>query len=114
MAGELKVKARFGEHYELNRPLFDPMNNVIQKIYVSMKENIETAVCEAILEEAKARGITDWIVLDKKRIMSALGRTIPKEANYTAPGIFCCPTCWNDELTAGDKHCKNCGQALEW
>lgn len=117
MTGDFKMKYNFGKHYRLNPQidlLGNPVSNLIQKIQVSMQENLEDAVCDAIAKEARAQGITDLFVLDKKRIMSALERQIPKEANYTSPGTFCCPTCWNDELIAGDKHCKNCGQALKW
>ena len=118
MNDSFKKKYNFGNHYALNSEfigeLGNPVNNLIQKIHVTMQDNLEDAVCDEIAKEAVKDGITDLFVLDKKRIMSALERQIPKEANYTSPGTFCCPTCWNDELVALDKHCKNCGQALEW
>ena len=118
MNDKFKIKYNFGKHYTLN-PNFidlkgDPVGKFIQKAQVRMQENLEDAVCDAIAKEAQAQGFTDLFVLDKKRIISALEKQIPKEVNYTSPGTFCCPNCWNDELVAHDKHCKNCGQALEW
>ena len=123
MNDSFKMKYNFGKHYRLN-PQIDllesnPVSNLIQKIQVSMQENLEDAVCDAIAKEARAQGITDLFVLDKKRIMSALERQIPKKPLFfdSVPHARC-PVCKCSVKLFADAHeshfCLYCGQKLDW
>ena len=129
MTDDFKMKYNFGKHYSLNPQidsLGNPVNNLVQKIQVSMKENLEDAVCDAIAKEAQAQGFTDLFVLDKKRIMSALQKQIPKKPIKKNPIIYQkdtdgqehyaydyhCPLC-GKKIKLTEHHCI-CGQAIDW
>ena len=122
MTGDFKMKYNFGKHYSLNPQidsLGNPVNNLVQKIQVSMQENLEDAVCDAIAKEAQAQGFTDLFVLDKKRILSALERQIPKKPLFF-DGVphARCPVCNCSVKLFADAHeyhfCLYCGQKLDW
>jgi hypothetical protein len=123
MNDRFKKKYNFGKHYALNLDAIDEqgnlVNNLIQKIHVTMQENLEDAVCDAIAKEARAQGITDLFVLDKKRIMSALERQIPKKPLFfdSVPHARC-PVCKCSVKLFADAHeshfCLYCGQKLDW
>lgn len=122
MTGDFKMKYNFGKHYSLNPQidsLGNPVNNLVQKIQVSMQENLEDAVCDAIAKEAQAQGFTDLFVLDKKRIMSALERQIPKKPlSFDSVPHARCPVCNCSVKLFDDAHeyhfCLYCGQKLDW
>lgn len=122
MTGDFKMKYNFGKHYRLNPQidlLGNPVNNLVQKIQVSMQENLEDAVCDTIAKEARAQGITDLFVLDKKRIIAALERQIPKKPLFfdSVPHARC-PVCKCSVKLFVDAHenhfCLYCGQKLDW
>ena len=29
-------------------------------------------------------------------------------------GYYTCPVCGDDDIELGQKHCKNCGEPIEW
>ena len=123
MAGEFKMKYNFGKHYSLNPEFLDsmgnPVNKFIQKIQVSMQENLENAVCDAIAKEAAEQGFSDLFVLDKKRILSALEKQIPKKPlKFDSVPHARCPACNCSVKVYEDGHeyhyCLYCGQKLNW
>lgn len=123
MNNSFKMKYNFGKHYNLNSEfigeLGNPANNLIQKIHVTMQDNLEDAVCDEIAKEAVKDGITDLFVLDKKRIMSALEKQIPKKPlRFDSVPHARCPVCNCSVKLFADAHeshfCLYCGQKLDW
>ena len=110
----------------------DLLMRVTDKIVVQMLDNYETAVAEEIASAARAAGVTDCTVLNKKAILDALNKQIPKKPTYVdtrfrnhgrsvADGAslskcYKCPTCWSHIFHVWDseKYCVYCGQALDW
>lgn len=128
--------------YEVGRRFSFPENQRIEsddlqmrlteKIFVQMVDNYETAVAEEIASAARAAGVTDCTVLNKKAILDALNKQMPKKPTYVdtrfrnhgrhvGDGVsldkcYKCPTCWSHIFHVWDseKYCVYCGQALDW
>ena len=121
-------------HFPENQEIkYDDMQmRVSEKIFVQMVDNYETAVAEEIASAAKSAGVTDCTVLNKKAILEALEKQIPKEPIYVdtrfrnhgrhvGDGVsldkcYKCPTCRSHIFHVWDseKCCVYCGQALDW
>lgn len=128
--------------YEVGRRFSFPENQRIEsddlqmrlteKIFVQMVDNYETAVAEEIASAARAAGVSDVTVLNKKTILEALEKQIPKKPTFVdtrfrnhgrhvGDGVsldkcYKCPTCWSHIFHVWDseKYCVHCGQALDW
>lgn len=100
----------------------DLLMSVTEKLYVQMVDNYETAVAEEIASAARAAGVTDCTVLNKKAILEALNKQIPKKPIHDRLADRACPACYeyipfdalNDRLCDEPNFCKHCGQALDW
>lgn len=79
------------------------------------KDRIECAIrhIESSLD------VDPWVV---KIAVEAMEKQIPKEPNYKAEDRYVknhfavypyCPVC-EKEVVAGDMHCVQCGQAIDW
>lgn len=108
------------------------MMRLTEKIVVQMVDNYETAVVEEIASAAKAAGVTDCTVLNKKAILEALNKQTPKKPTYVdtrfrnhgrhiGDGVsldkcYKCPTCQRHifHIWDSEKHCVYCGQFLDW
>ena len=106
--------------------------SVTEKLCVQMVDNYETVVVEEIASAARATGVTDCTVLNKKAILEALNKQIPKKPTYVdtrfrnlgrhvGDGVsldtcYKCPTCWSHIFHVWDseRYCVHCGQALDW
>lgn len=120
----------FPENLETNCD--DLQMRVTEKIYVQMVDNYETAVAEEIASAARYAGVTDCTVLNKKAILDALNKQIPKKPTYvdtrfinhgrqigacsSIDKCYKCPTCWSHIFHVWDseRYCVHCGQALDW
>ena len=111
---------KFMEHIHIDvpkdlTPKFDEFGNMVvsatNQMIVQQVEGIDDAICKQIHDMAVANGIDDVYVLDKKQILSALEKQIPKKPSETdkARCIHCACVVRRDE-----RFCKNCGQALDW
>ena len=131
MAEFKKVFPSFGEHITIQQPPLQVdgdsgIMKFVQKIVVDIKDNLENKITEAVIEAAKEQGITDLIVLDKKAIIAALQKQIPKKPDLEGDGYDenCeliydtgyCPNCRHIFEVDYDatKCCPVCGQALDW
>jgi hypothetical protein len=97
--------------------------NATKQMIVQQVEGIDDATCKQIHDMAVANGIDDVYVLDKKQILSALEKQIPKkpiEDRY--PGCVC-PACGGSVylkniqeriMISKTTYCEHCGQALDW
>lgn len=127
---ELGIRFSFPENVKGN---FDDLQmRVTEKLYVQIVDNYETAVAEEIASAAKAAGVTDCTVLNKKAILDALNKQIPKKPTYVdtrfrnhgrhvGDGVsldkcYKCPTCMSHIFHVWDSErcCVCCGQALNW
>lgn len=71
-------------HYVLNMPLHshDIINqtyNIEAKIAAKIVDLAEEAVVQAVLDEARAAGITDLYLMDKKFVIEALKEKFKRE-----------------------------------
>lgn len=118
-------KSLYGEHYTFKENAFD-VPGFVQKIVVTMNDNLENAIVDKIIQEAKQEGITDLLILNKQAVMEALRKQIPQKVTHEATLYRCCtcPKCKNvvdkfeqfgeTKVRVTYKHCHFCGQALEW
>lgn len=122
----------FPENVENNSE--DMIMRVTEKLVVQMVDNYEIAVAEEIASAARAAGVTDCTVLNKKAILEAINKQIPQKPTYVdtrfrnhgrtiADGcsISKCYKCPNPNCMShifhvwdSEKYCVHCGQALDW
>ena len=121
---------KFMEHIHIDvpkdlTPKFDEFGDMVvsatNQMIVQQVESINNAICKQIHDMAVANGIDDVYVLDKKQILSALEKQIPKKpirtnAEYNVERRiwevdYECPSCGNPY--AADSYCCCCGQALD-
>lgn len=88
---------------------------VTDKIIVQMVDNYENAVASEIASAARAAGVSDVTVLNKKAILEALQKQKPKEPVELAKSELYgrCAVCRN-VVHVGERYCDQCGQALDW
>ena len=97
---------------------------ITQNISVQMVDRMDDAVIEAIEKAAKEAGITDLFIINKKSVIDALKKQIPKKPSFSPFGyrteandirfVFC-STCQKHFMNDTDiKYCPNCGQAIDW
>ena len=105
-------------HLDIKKPTlpvrFDDSGETLmiaEQIAVRSVEQIEDAIVREITHMALEEGIDRVYLLDKKNIVSALKKQIPKKPSRTdkARCIHCGCVVKRDE-----RFCKNCGQALKW
>ena len=129
---------KFMEHIYIDipkdlTPKFDEFGDMtvsaINQMIVQQVESIDDKICKEIHDMAVSNGIDDVYLLDKKQILSALEKQIPKnpigiydeniyhidDDDYIyEPALFgICPVC-NKEVQDGMLFCSFCGQALDW
>ena len=104
-------------------PKVDEMGNMsvsaVHQIAVKQVESINDAICKEIRNMAVADGIDDVYVLDKKNILAALQKQIPKkpivhgfrEGREVNTISFTCPVC--HKHIGRENYCNHCGQALK-
>lgn len=88
-------------------------------------EEEDKIIAESIIRIAKEHGITDLYLLNKKAIVEALQKQIPKKVEVKR---WMCTECecgyefskhhgdgyYSIPYTKQTKYCPNCGQALDW
>ena len=131
---------KFIEHIHLDipkdlTPKIDEIGNIVSsaanKIMIQQAKKIDDEICKQIKDMAVANGIDDVYVLDKRNILSALEKQIPKKptphtvepveapikignANWCkGTTIYYCPNC-KDFISRVYTYCHKCGQALDW
>lgn len=113
---------KFMEHIHIDvpkdlTPKFDEFGNMVvsatNQMIVQQVEGIDDAICKQIHDMAVANGIDDVYVLDKKQILSALEKQIPKKPKEYCEGRYCCPECKGIKYPKVP-YCEHCGQALSW
>ena len=112
----------FGSRFRIpeNIRLEDDCNRMITKFAVKMAEEYDAHIADQIAMEARKAGATDCVVLNRKEILNALSKQIPKLPIMTQDYILC-PTCRWDMMGVWDypdvrdpKYCPECGQRLKW
>lgn len=96
------------------------ITSAIHQAAVKQVETIENEILKQIRDMAVENGITDVYLLDKKNILLALQKQIPKRAvkhgfdpNKMISTIhYTCPIC--NKHISRENYCKHCGQALDW
>lgn len=88
---------------------------VTDKIVVQMLDNYETAVASEIASAARAAGVSDVTVLNKKAILDAIQKQIPKKPVHLAKSELYgnCAVC-GTVVHVGERYCDKCGQAIMW
>lgn len=112
-------------HLDIKKPTlpvrFDDSGETLmiaEQIAVRSVEQIEDAIVREITHMALEEGIDRVYLLDKKNIVSALDKQIPKKVNISLKGTTgwntkChCPNCHS--MVSTGKYCPICGQALDW
>ena len=114
------MKPKFIEKFQLSAPEITEMgefeigmkiNTLIQPV-----ESLDDAISKEIIKMCEEKGINDLWLLDKKAIVSALEKQIPKKPLWGATSNASwrsCPECHSREYKTF-KFCSQCGQALDW
>jgi hypothetical protein len=93
---------------------------VSNQIAVKMAEQYDDFIVSQIAMEARAEGISDLTVLNKRAILNAIKKQIPQKPCYRmeedAEG-WACPACHMgvtvDHGRIKDTFCSHCGQAID-
>lgn len=86
--------------------------SISNQVVVMMAEQYDDFIVSRIAMEARAEGISDLTVLNKRAILNAIKRTIPQKPKEDG-GLYCLAcgrNLWMDHF----KFCPDCGQALDW
>lgn len=121
---------KFMEHIHIDvpkdlTPNFDEFGDMTvsatNQMIVQQVESIDDAICKQIHDMAVSNGIDDVFVLDKKQILSALEKQIPKKPkiynNVYPKDLYECPDCQcglRSNATWKDTYCCNCGLKIDW
>lgn len=94
---------------------------------IKWRDDIDNAILGEIQEKATEHGISTEYILNKKAIISALKKQIPKKPKERKAGFksfdYVCPECASRRISKIDgewiagshsRYCSNCGQALDW
>lgn len=116
---EFKKPPEWGSRFQFpeNQKIdFDGMQmRVTDRIIAQMVDNYDNAVAAEIASAARAAGVSDVIVLNKKAILDALQKQIPKKPVHLAKSELYgnCAVC-GTVVHVGERYCDQCGQALDW
>lgn len=117
-------KPKFMERFQLSVPKIADMGEFKMGMYINTLiqpvESLDDAITEEIIKMVKEKGINDVILLNKKAIVSALDKQMPKlplmhsfrEGREINTISFTCPIC--HQHIGRENYCKHCGQALDW
>lgn len=116
-------KPKFMERFQLSVPKIEDMGDKIGmyiNILIQPVESLDDAITEEIIKMVKEKGINDVILLNKKAIVSALDKQMPKpplmhgfrEGREINTISFTCPIC--HQHIGRENYCEHCGQALDW
>jgi hypothetical protein len=88
---------------------------ISEKIACAFVDEYDEFIAEEIAREARAAGISDCTVLNKKAILEAIEKQIPKKpVDLKQCGLYGrCAVCGN-VVHVGNRYCDQCGQALDW
>ena len=93
---------------------------IYNEVAVRMAENYDTFVTTQIAMEARASGISDITILNKRAIINALNKQIPEQVIMNQD-VCLCPACHYDMMGLWDypdvqdpNYCPICGQKLKW
>ena len=106
--------------FEPNLRINGDLWTIERKVSALAIEEENKIIVERIVEIAKENGITDLYLLDKKNIVAALQKQIPKKPrlNDSDYAYFECDSCGTAIAYAFEpeehKYCLHCGQALDW
>ena len=126
----MDMKPKFIEHIHLDIPkdftikedaLGNTMCGIENKIMVEQVEKIDNEICERIKDIAVLNGIDDVYVLDRKAIISALEKQVPKKPkiynNIYPKDLYECSLCGcglRANKSWKDTYCPNCGVKIDW
>ena len=115
----------FAQHFQLSEPKIADMgefkmgfeiNTLIQPV-----EDLENAISEEIIKIAKEEGINDLYLLNKRAIVFALEKQIPKKPkiynNIYPKDLYECSLCGcglRANKSWKDTYCPNCGVKIDW
>jgi hypothetical protein len=131
------MNIKFGERIiipDYNKIKFDRVDEIVNSLAIKGSYNIFTqfvesfdnvfdeAVVKSIISFARENGVDEVVLLDKKTVLSALEKQIPRKPikineDYNPERgrwvvDYECPSCGNPY--AEDSYCSCCGQALLW
>ena len=88
---------------------------VTEKLACEFVEKYDDFIAEEIAREARAAGISDCTVLNKKAILEAIEKHIPKKpVDLKQCGLYGrCAVC-GKVVHVGERYCDQCGQKLDW
>lgn len=110
---ELGARFQFPENVEFSMDGF--VSKITEKMVCEMAEKYDDFVVESIAEVARKAGVSDCTVLNKKAILKAIEKQIPKKPVEIAKSELYgrCAICGNT-VHVGNRYCDQCGQSLEW
>jgi ribosomal protein L37AE/L43A len=95
--------------------------STIQQVMFRMAETWDDRFINEIIKEARVSGMTEVVVMNKRKIMDALTKQMPKvpierQHGYVT-GIYCTVCKKQQKNRSRSKetwHCERCGQKLFW
>lgn len=110
---KIDIPKRIETHFD---EMGDLVSSTVNQIMMKQVERIDNELCKQIHDIAVSSGIDEVYVLDKRTILSALEKQIPRKPVPTpqpCKSRFACSIC-DKRLYSKQKFCDRCGQALDW
>lgn len=91
------------------------VNRVTQKLCVQFLDEYDDYIVSQIANTAKENGVSELAVLNKKVIIDALNKRMPKKPVDLAKNELYgnCAGCGR-VVHVGNRYCDQCGQKLDW
>lgn len=107
------TKFSFPENTEIE--LDSGVHRVTQKMCTQIVDEYDNFLVQQIANTARENGIGELFVLNKKTIMDALSKQMPKKPVDLAKSELYgrCAVC-GKAVHVGERYCDQCGQKLDW
>ena len=91
------------------------VQSITEKMIAQFVDDYDDYIVSQIANTARENGISDLTVLNKKAILNALGKQIPKKPVGLAKNELYgrCAVC-GQVVHVGNRYCDQCGQAIDW
>jgi hypothetical protein len=106
---------RFSFPENIDTQIDSLVNRVTQKLCVQFVDDYDDYIVSQIADTAKENGVSELVVLNKKTIIDALNKQMPKKPVDLAKTELYgrCAVC-GQIVHVGNRYCDQCGQKIDW
>jgi hypothetical protein len=113
-----KIKPIFAKRFSFPENTDFEFDNLVHKItektIAQFVDEYDDYIVSQIANTARENGISDLTILNKKAILDAMRKQMPRKPELAKSGLYGnCAVC-GKVVHIGNRYCDNCGQALDW